>query len=440
MNSPVEDFSTVIDRPRSPVQLKTIELRVVSGPDGGLWKNFSLPTVRVGRGADNDFILTDHRVSRLHLELRTTPEGVVLRDLWSANGTFINSRPVTEAYLGPETLCDLGDSRLSVHYAPVPTEQDHLGALMGASPPMRELYSLIRLAAPIQATVFLQGESGSGKELVARTLHELSSRRAGPRVVCDVSAKSPHLIYDDLFGHVKGAFNGAVGSRKGAFREAHLGTLLIDEVGELPLELQPLLLRALENREVTPLGSDRPVPVDVRVIAATHRDLWAMVQASQFRADLFYRLWVFPIKVPALREIREDIPLLVKHLLERMSLPYRVSPEAMELLKRHHWPGNVRELRNVLERAAMVRPHGEIRPEHLNLLPPFSPPTHAPTKPTPPVAPRRPTLEGVERKMILDAWEYNSRHLERTARELGISIATLKRRLKAFKAEHPIPS
>src|SRR5918992_2701334 len=318
-------------------------------------------------------------------------------------------------------------------------DQHRLGALVGASERMRQLYGLIQAVAPTPATVLITGESGAGKEQAARTLHELSGRR-GPLVVLDASVADPEMIRSDLFGHIRGAFTGASGPREGAFRRAQHGTLFIDEIGELPLDLQPRLLRALENREVTPLGSDQPVRVDVRVIAATHRNLWAMVQAGQFRADLFYRLWVFPIKVPALREIREDIPLLVKHLLERMSLPYRISPEAMEILKRHHWPGNVRELRNVLERAAMVCPHGEIRPEYLNLLPPSSPPTHALAKPTPPVVPRRPTLEEVERKMILDAWEHNSHHLEKTARELGIAIATLKRRLKAFKAEHPIPS
>ncbi|MGQ0593375.1 MAG: sigma 54-interacting transcriptional regulator [Gammaproteobacteria bacterium] len=437
MNSAVEDISTIAKGHLPPPPLKTIELQVVAGPDAGVRKTFHQPAVKVGTARGNDLVLTDRRVSRHHLELRMTLQGPVLRDLWSTNGTFINFRPVTETHLGPETLCELGDSRLAMYYTAEPTAQSQLGALVGASPPMQELYSLIRLAAPTQATVLLYGESGSGKEVVARTLHEISSRRTGPRIVCDVSAKSPQIIHDDFFGHVKGSFSGADRPRKGAFREAHLGTLMIDEIGELPLESQPLLLRALEAREVTPLGADRPEPVDVRVVAATHRDLWAMVQQGRFRADLFYRLWVFPINVPPLRDIREDIPLLAQHLLKNISLPCRISPEALERLQGHHWAGNVRELRNVLERAAVLCPRGEILPEHLEMLPPPSPRSETPI---PVNVPPHPTLEEVERKMILEAWERNGHSVQKTARELEISLATLKRRLKAFKEENLLPS
>ncbi len=437
MNRMAEDTRTIADRLVPLPPLKTIQLHVISGPDAGLRKAFHQPAITVGTARENDLVLSDRRVSRRHLEVRMTLQGPVLRDLWSTNGTSINFRPVTETYLGPETLCDLGDSRLAVYYTAEPTAQDHLGALVGASAPMQELYSLIRLAAPTQATVLLFGESGSGKEMVARTLHELSGRAAGPRIVCDVSAKSPQIIHDDFFGHVKGAFSGADRPRKGAFREAHLGTLMIDEIGELPLESQPLLLRALEAREVTPLGADRPEPVDVRVIAATHRDLWAMVQQGRFRADLFYRLWVFPINVPPLRSIPEDIPLLAQHLLKNISPSCRVSPEALERLQRHHWAGNVRELRNVLERAAVLCGEGQIRAEHLELLPP---PSSGPDTPMPAVLAPHPTLEEVERKMILEAWARNGQSLQKTARELDISLATLKRRLRAFKEENLLPS
>jgi DNA-binding NtrC family response regulator len=214
--------------------------------------------------------------------------------------------------------------------------------------------------------VLLLGESGSGKELAARTLHELSGR-TGPLVVFDASVADRELINSALFGHTKGAFTGATRPRAGHFREANGGTLFIDEIGELPLELQPRLLRALENREVIPVGADRPVPVQVRVIAATHQDLPAMVQEGRFRADLFYRLSVIPIQVPPLREIQEDIPLLVKHLLHKLSLPCHLSPEAMEALMCYHWPGNVRELGNTLERAAVFCPEGVIGLEHLGL-------------------------------------------------------------------------
>jgi DNA-binding NtrC family response regulator len=433
---------TLRDRPTPQIQLKTIELEVVSGPDAQLRVSFCLPTIRVGTDADNDLVLTDRYVSRHHLELRMQPEGLVLRDLWSSNGTFIDSHQVTERPLGVQTLLTLGRSVISVrqqteaHRVPIAPRQDRLGALVGASPPMRELYSLIRAAAPTQATVLILGESGCGKELVARTLHELSER-AGTLVVFDASVADPELIRSDLFGHVKGAFTGAAYGREGAFRQAQRGTLFIDEIGEIPLELQTRLLRALENREVTPAGSDRPVRVDVRVIAATHRDLQAMVAAGQFRADLFYRLAVIEIKVPALREIRADLPLIVEHLLERLSLPCHLSPEAMRRLQCYSWPGNVRELRNVLERAAVFYRGDEIRPEHLGLPQvPVSPPeqrapsTSIPssTAPLPPL----PLCE-LERQRILEALVRNDNALEKTARELGIAPATLRRKLKAFK-------
>ncbi len=436
MSCAVEDIKTIADRTGPPPPLKTIELHVIAGPDAGVRKTFHQPAITVGTASENDLVLTDRRVSRRHLEVRMTLQGPVLRDLWSTNGTSINFRSVTETYLGPETLCEVGDSRLAVYYTAEPTVQSQLGALVGASPPMQQLYSLIRLAAPSQATVLLFGESGSGKEVVARTLHELSSRATGPRIVCDVSAKSAQIIHDDFFGHVKGAFSGADRPRKGAFREAQLGTLVIDEIGELPLESQPLLLRALEAREITPLGADRAEPVDVRVIAATHRDLWAMVQEGRFRADLFYRLWVFPINVPPLRDIPEDIPLLASHLLKGVSPSSRISPEALGRLQRHDWAGNVRELRNVLERAAVLSAGSEIRAEHLELLPP---PSARPETPAPARLAPHPTLEEVERKMILEAWERNGQSLQKTARELDISLATLKRRIRAFKEENLLP-
>ena len=348
-----------------------LKLRVISGADAGLEADLSLPAVRIGTGPDNDLILTDRTVSRHHAEIRRTPRAWVIRDLGSTNGTRIESLPVTEGYLIPGAKCTLGGSQIVIlpqtdRVSVATPDRDRLGALVGASPGMRQLYRVLRAVAPTPATVLITGESGSGKELVARTLHELSGRQ-GPLVVFDASVTDPEMVRNDLFGHVKGAFTGANGTREGAFRRADRGTLFIDEIGELPLDLQPRLLRALETREVVPIGSDRPVPVDVRVVAATHRDLAAMVRAGRFRADLYYRLCIIPVRALSLREIAEDIPLLVQHLLSRLELRCRVSAEAMEALRRHHWPGNVRELRNVLERAAALCGAGEIRPEDLHL-------------------------------------------------------------------------
>ena len=368
------------------VQFEAIELRVVTGPDAGLEISLGLPILRIGAASDNDVVLTDRAVSRRHAEIRMTPTGLLLRDLGSTNGTFINDVRITEAYIPADAECRLGYSRLVIRQhteerkVAVP-RQDHLGELVGSSERMRELYGLIRAVAPTPTTVHLRGESGAGKELVARTLHTFSGR-SGPLVVFDASVADPEMVRNDLFGHVKGAFTGATGAREGAFRQAHTGTLFIDEIGELPLDLQPRLLRVLETREVLPIGSDKPLRVDVRVITATHRDLEAMVKIGAFRADLFYRLSVVPIEVPALREIRDDIPLIARHLCERLQLHCRLSAAALEALQNYSWPGNVRELRNVLERAAVMCGEREIRPENLRL-----PKTAAAVQINPPVIP-----------------------------------------------------
>ncbi len=440
------------------VQFEAIELRVIAGPDAGLEISLGLPIVRLGTTSDNDVVLTDRAVSRRHAEIRMTPAGLLLRDLGSTNGTFINDVRITEAYIPADADCRLGYSRLLIRQhteerkVAVP-RQDHLGELVGSSERMRELYGLIRAVAPTPTTVHLHGESGAGKELVARTLHAFSGR-PGPLVVFDASVADPEMVRNDLFGHIKGAFTGATGAREGAFRQAHTGTLFIDEIGELPLDLQPRLLRVLETREVLPIGSDKPTRVDVRVITATHRDLEAMVRAGAFRADLFYRLSVVPIEVPALREIREDIPLIARHLCERLQLNCRMSAAALEVLQNYSWPGNVRELRNVLERVMVLCGDREIRPEDLRLpkeaavarsesapvpatAPASTPPSVSSAEPVSepgkPAADARAHLKDVERRMIVEALERNRHNKAAVARELGIPLSTLKRRLKEYR-------
>jgi len=256
-----------------------------------------------------------------------------------------------------------------------PSERDQFGAMAGGSLAMRELFAVLEMAAPSDATVLIEGESGTGKELAARAIHDASGRAGGPFVVVDCSAISENLIDSHLFGHVRGAFTGADRERKGAFVEATSGTLFLDELGELPLAAQAKLLRALEAQTVQPVGADRPVQVDTRVIAATHRDLPRMVAHKEFRFDLFYRLAVVHVALPPLRERLEDLPHLIATFYRaRGAEPGPVDGDNLERMRRHAWPGNVRELRNVLERAwALSSPGARFRDLRLWLDPNAAP-------------------------------------------------------------------
>ncbi len=312
--------------------------------------------VVLGAHSSCDVVLEDPQISRRHVELLAAPDGVRVKDLGSTNGTWWQGSRITEVVVTSGAVLQLGavSARISANDAPSvpPSDRDHFGMMTGHSLGMRELFAVLELAAPTDATVLIEGESGTGKEVTARAIHDASARAAGPFVVVDCSAISEHLIESHLFGHVRGAFTGAERERKGAFVEAHGGTLFLDELGELPLAAQAKLLRALEARTVQPVGADRPVAVDVRLVAATHRDLARMVAAKEFRFDLFYRLAVVHVALPALRQRLEDLPLLIGSFYAARGLaPGPIDGANLERMRQHSWPGNVRELRNVLERA-----------------------------------------------------------------------------------------
>jgi DNA-binding NtrC family response regulator len=312
--------------------------------------------VVLGAHSSCDVVLEDPKISRRHAELLASPEGVRVKDLGSTNGTWWQGSRVTEVLVSSGAVIHLGaiSTRISANDAPSvpPSERDHFGSMAGKSLGMRELFAVLELASPTEATVLIEGESGTGKEITARAIHDASARAAGPFVVVDCSAISEALIESHLFGHVRGAFTGADRERKGAFVEATGGTLFLDELGELPLAAQAKLLRALEARTVQPVGADRPVSVDARVVAATHRDLAKMVAAKEFRFDLFYRLAVVHVALPALRQRLEDLPHLIGAFYAARGLaPGPVDGPNLERMHQHAWPGNVRELRNVLERA-----------------------------------------------------------------------------------------
>jgi DNA-binding NtrC family response regulator len=310
----------------------------------------------VGAHRTCDLVLEDPQVSRKHAEIAVVPEGIRIRDLGSTNGTWWQGTRVGEAVVPVGATVKFGETpvRISAADAPSlpPSERDRFGAMAGRSVGMRELFAVLEMAAPSDATVLVEGESGTGKELAARAIHDASSRSKGPFIVVDCSALAESLFDSHLFGHVRGAFTGAERDRKGAFVEASGGTLFLDELGELPLVAQAKLLRALEAQTVQPVGADRPVQVDTRVVAATHRDLARMVAAKEFRFDLFYRLAVVHVALPPLRERLEDLPHLIGTFYQRRGAdPGPIEGENLERMRRHGWPGNVRELRNVLERA-----------------------------------------------------------------------------------------
>lgn len=252
----------------------------------------------------------------------------------------------------------LESRRARRHPPEVPPEDREGLPIVGRSPAMQEVYRVVARLVNTDLTVLIQGESGTGKELVARALHDYGRRRHGPFVAVNMAAIPRELIESELFGHEKGAFTGAVARRAGRFEEAHGGTLFLDEIGDMPLEAQTRLLRVLQQGEFVPVGGSRPVRVDVRIVAASHRDLAALVRQGLFREDLYYRLAVVPLRLPPLRERREDIPALVHHFLlegTREGLPLKtLTPAAMRRLQEHHWPGNVRELRNLVRRLAVL--------------------------------------------------------------------------------------
>jgi transcriptional regulator with GAF, ATPase, and Fis domain len=344
---------------------EALKVVVMAGPDEG--KEVPLGrALTVGSGEDADLLLKDAAVSRKHARLSLRGMRVLVEDLGSKNGTQFAGARVERAVVPLGAVVTLGKTQLSIvprwqmRELP-PSTSDNFGMLYGSSLAMREIFAILERVAPTDVTVLVEGESGTGKELVARSLHQASTRTRAPYVVFDCGAVPAELAESELFGHVRGAFSGAVASRAGSFAQADGGTLCLDELGELPLDLQPKLLRVLETGELKPVGADATTRVDVRVIASTNRDLRAEVRRGRFREDLLYRLDVVKLRVPPLRQRPEDLPGLVERLLEGKLPPGdRVDGDNLARLRAYGWPGNVRELRNVLVRAvALARKPGE---------------------------------------------------------------------------------
>lgn len=347
-------------------QVRRWRLEVLSGPSRGVSRTVTDGVIRIGSGGRADLVIADPLVSREHLEATIEPGAASIRDLGSKNGTFVAGVRVETARLPASgAILRVGGSELG--FFPIddtlplaPSTATRCGRMVGQSEAMRLLFASIERIARTSATVLISGETGSGKELVAQALHELGPRADKSLVVIDCGAIPRELIESELFGHARGAFTGAVTEFTGAFERASGGTLFLDEIGELPLDLQPKLLRVLETGEVRPIGRQKAQRVEVRIVAASLRDLRQAVEQKTFREDLYYRLAVVPLHVPPLRDRLEDLPLLVGELCAVLGLP-EIDAESLAKLATLRWPGNVRQLRNVLERAAALGAESVLR-------------------------------------------------------------------------------
>lgn len=348
-------------------RLRKSRIVVAEGPDRGKDLVIDRERVTIGRSVICDMVLADKAVSGTHFEVVAEEQGFVLRDLDSTNGTYCGDMRIREVWIKPGAMIRVGQSHL--RFEPVQgtvdidlSTDDRFHELIGKSVRMREIFATLAKVGPTELTVLIRGETGTGKELVARAIHAASRRQAAPLVVQDCSSIPKDLIESTLFGHERGAFTGATDRHRGSFEQAEAGTIFLDELGELDLTLQPKLLRVLENREIKRVGGDRTIPVNVRVVAATNRDLRQMVNEGTFREDLYYRLSVVTIELPPLRHRPEDVPLLTEQFLKDVAArrwpgehrSFTVSPDAMARLCAYPWPGNIRELKNTVERAGSL--------------------------------------------------------------------------------------
>ncbi|NOZ86999.1 MAG: FHA domain-containing protein [Deltaproteobacteria bacterium] len=345
------------------LSLQRCTLVETEGPDPGRIHPISKSRVVIGKSPDCDVTIPDVTVSRQHFEIVNEGGRYLIKDLGSTNGTELDGAPVREAYLRPGAVIKAGEVvfRFRTEYDPVhitPSERESFGGMIGRSVAIREVFALLEKVAPTEATVLLMGETGTGKGAAVHALHEFSKREKGPLVVVDCGAVAKSLIESELFGHVKGAFTGASSSRVGAIESSTGGTLFIDELDDLPLELQPKLLRAFEERVFVRLGSNQPVKFDARVVAASKKDLALEVASGRFREDLYYRLSVVIIRMPPLRERPEDIPLLFDRFAGKPGQFEKLAPAVRERWLNHSWPGNVRELRNAVERSLALDEDG----------------------------------------------------------------------------------
>jgi DNA-binding NtrC family response regulator len=419
----------------------TIEVR--KGPDKGAKLELSALPMRIGTAKDCDLVLGDPTVSAYHVEITPDEAGYVAKDLGSTNAMLLGAHKVREVVLGDRMKLSLGKTQLLVRSTKealsLPLhDAGVLGELVAHSVAMRALVAQMEKIAPTEMTVLIEGETGAGKEVVARAVHALSDRQ-GPFVVADLTAIPSTLFAAELFGYEKGAFSGADRARAGLFEEAAGGTIFLDELGELPIDLQPQLLRAVERRETRRVGSHHERKHDVRIVAATNRNLQHEVREGGFREDLYYRLSAGRLRVPPLRARKEDIPHLARNFATELGC--LLSADIVSVLTEHRWPGNVRELRNTIERLAAVPEAPWLEPD-APWLEPDAPWRHPTTHDASPAAagPLLPLPEArkqaswqFERSYLERLLEQTDRRLTEAAELAGVSHSMIARMVKRHK-------
>jgi DNA-binding NtrC family response regulator len=421
-----QDASTVlVRRDGAGATSLGFRLTVLSGPDRGRSVDVTQGRLSVGSAENADLVLTDPTVSRYHLELEVRDDGIALRDLGSTNGTRLGNLRVESVVVCDPMVVSLGQTTLQLDVMSTPAAADPGGPtrfqdLIGASAAMRAVYRVLERVAPTTTPILITGESGTGKELAARAIHRASGRRDAPFEVVDCGGLPATLVESELFGHTRGAFTSAYTDHEGAFARANRGTLFLDELGELPLEVQPKLLRVLGEGKFRPVGGSAVRTSDVRIVAATHRDLRQRVNDGSFRADLYYRLAVIQVRMPSLRDRLDDLPLLVSELVARIrrergiGAELTIDDDVLAPLRHQSWAGNVRELRNYLE--------------HLLVL--DYPPAAGDDRKAPPKLALEAASAAFEREYLADMLEQTGGNAAEAARRAGVSRATFFRKLR----------
>jgi DNA-binding NtrC family response regulator len=409
-------------------------IKVIEGPDLGREVDLERGAAVVGTKSDCQLRLSDSTVSGHHVRIEVTDEGLLATDLGSTNGTFYLETRLAQAVLQHGAVLKMGRTRLALASRQLPASphyslRDSYAGLRGSSPATRRLYAVLEQLEAFDYTILVLGETGVGKDWVARAIHERSRRARGPFEVCDCAALSANLIESELFGHARGAFTGAQQAYQGAFERADGGTIFLDEIGELPLDLQPKLLRVLETRSVRPVGSGKSVTVDTRVIAATNRDLAREVREGRFREDLLYRLNSVTVRVPPLRQRREDIPqLITTFLAESGQKDLELSPSTLELFTTgYDWPGNVRELKNAVTRVSALGSLPETLTETTDVTPKDD---KAGGQGGTFIAERKRIVEAFERDYLTGVLGRAHNNISQAARLAGVERMHFKRLLK----------